>query len=83
VQDRSSQSFSQYAQSNLRMLVFLQTHWGQKYDIKKPTSSESKWSATALFGPNDQLFEDNPYDLLERMRHHWHHWQVIGGGQPI
>jgi hypothetical protein len=57
--------------SHHQQLVFLNTHWGDKYWFSAPCQPGGGWTATAKFGPRDRLQAETAKDLLERVRDHY------------
>jgi hypothetical protein len=57
--------------TNQQKLIFLNTHWGDKYLFAAPEIPGSQWTATAKFGQHDRLQEWSAAELLEEVRDHY------------
>jgi hypothetical protein len=59
-------------------LIFLNTHWGSKYEFTAPKTLGGNWGAKAKFGEHDELQAATSTELLEQVRSHYQD----NGGQP-
>lgn len=57
--------------SRQQQLVFLNIHWGRKYEFAAPALPDGHWTATARFGEGDRLRGDSAGQLLEQVRYHY------------
>jgi hypothetical protein len=54
-----------------QQLIFLNTHWGRRYDFAAPGSPGGTWAATDKFGDHDKLEAASAPELLEAVRSHY------------
>jgi hypothetical protein len=59
-----------------QQLIFLNTHWGTKYDFTAPKELGGKWTAKATFGEHGELEASTSAELLAKVRSHY---QASGG----
>jgi hypothetical protein len=50
-----------------QQLVFLNTHWGDKYSFAAPEAPGGQWTATAKFGQHDQIQGSPRHPYLQCM----------------
>ena len=51
-----------------QQLIFLNTHWGRRYDFAAPGSPGGTWAATDKFGDHDKLEAASGPELLKAVR---------------
>lgn len=51
-------------------LIFLQAHWGSRYQFTRPGAPGEQWTALARFGQHDQIHAWLADELLELVRAH-------------
>jgi hypothetical protein len=54
-----------------QQLIFLNTHWGRRYDFAAPGNPGGTWAATDKFGDRDKLEAASAPELLEAVRSHY------------
>jgi hypothetical protein len=54
-----------------QQLVFLNTHWGRRYEFAAPGSPGRPWVATDKFGDHNRLEAASAPELLEAVRSHY------------
>jgi hypothetical protein len=54
-----------------QQLIFLNLHWGRRYEFVPPQAPGEQWTATAKFGDRDRLQARTPAGLLEDVRAHY------------
>lgn len=54
-----------------QQLIFLNLHWGGRYEFAPPQAPERQWSATAKFGGHDRLQAWTAAELLAKVRAHY------------
>jgi hypothetical protein len=54
-----------------QQLVFLNTHWGDKYSFAIPEAPGGQWTGTAKFGQHDQIQGWSAAELFEDVRGHY------------
>jgi hypothetical protein len=54
-----------------QQLIFLNTHWGRRYDFTAPASPGGTWAATDKFGDHGKLEAASAPELLEAVRSHY------------
>jgi hypothetical protein len=54
-----------------QQLIFLNTHWGSKYEFTAPERPGGKWAARATFGEHDELEASTSAELLAKVRSHY------------
>jgi hypothetical protein len=54
-----------------QQLIFLNTHWGRRYDFTAPASPGGTWVATDKFGDHQRLDAASAWELLEAVRNHY------------
>ena len=62
-----------------QQLIYLNTHWGRRYDFAPPQKARGPWTATARFGGHDRLQAPTPVALLEEVRAHYQASKPPGG----
>jgi hypothetical protein len=62
-----------------QQLIYLQTHWGRRYELALPQVPGGLWTATATFGDRDRLQAPAPAELLEQVRAHYQANRPPGG----
>ena len=55
-----------------QQLIYLQTHWGRRYEFASPQVPGGQWTATARFGDPDRIQARTSAELLEEVRTHYH-----------
>jgi hypothetical protein len=54
-----------------QQLIFLNLHWGRRYEFASPQAPGEQWTATARFGGHDRLQAPTSAGLLEAVRAHY------------
>jgi hypothetical protein len=54
-----------------QQLIYLQTHWGRRYEFASPKAPGGQWAATARFGDRDGIQARTSAELLEEVRAHY------------
>jgi hypothetical protein len=54
-----------------QQLIYLQTHWGRRYEFASPQAPGEQWTATARFGDRDRIQARTSAELLEDLRAHY------------
>jgi hypothetical protein len=54
-----------------QQLIFLNLHWGRRYEFVSPQAPGDQWTATAKFGEHDRLQAPTSTELLEEVRAHY------------
>jgi hypothetical protein len=54
-----------------QQLIYLQTHWGRRYEFASPQAPGGQWTATAKFGDRDRIQAWTSAELLEEVRAHY------------
>jgi hypothetical protein len=54
-----------------QQLIYLQTHWGRRYEFASPQVPGGQWTATARFGDRDRIQAPASAELLEDVRAHY------------
>jgi hypothetical protein len=54
-----------------QQLIYLNTHWGRRYEFAAPQNAGGPWTATARFGGHDRLQAPTPAALLGQVRAHY------------
>jgi hypothetical protein len=62
-----------------QQLIYLQTHWGRRYEFASPQAPGGPWTATARFGVRDRLQAPTSARLLEQVRAHYQASKPPGG----
>jgi hypothetical protein len=62
-----------------QQLIYLQTHWGRRYEFALPQAPGGPWTATATVGGHDRLQAPAPAALLEKVRAHYQARKPHGG----
>jgi hypothetical protein len=55
-----------------QQLVFLNLHWGRRYEFALPQAPNGKWTATDKFGDHAELQASSATELLEAVRTHYY-----------
>jgi hypothetical protein len=58
-----------------QQLIYLNTHWGRRYEFTAPDRPGVAWMATGRFGDHEKLEAASAQELLEAVRRHYeaHH----------
>jgi hypothetical protein len=54
-----------------QQLIFLNLHWGRRYEFVSPQTPGGQWTATPKFGEHDRLQAPTSTELLEEVRAHY------------
>jgi hypothetical protein len=54
-----------------QQLIYLNTHWGRRYDFTAPATPGGTWAAADKFGEHERLEAANAGELLEAVRNHY------------
>ena len=54
-----------------QQLIYLQTHWGRRYEFASAQAPGGKWAATARFDDRDRIQAPTSTELLEEVRAHY------------
>jgi hypothetical protein len=54
-----------------QQLIYLNTHWGRRYEFAAPGEPGRKWTATDKFGDHERLESASAPELLAVVRNHY------------
>jgi hypothetical protein len=54
-----------------QQIIYLNTHWGSRYQFKVPSGRGGQWTATDKFGDHDELQAPSAAELLNAVRRHY------------